>query len=92
MDMKLTKKIEIWINGKYFFTADGLSFSIDRELKNPELVNDSTKKGHVIDLKKVVITEQENKKAEEESKKEYDAFFKKAVKERFQNKNNYFNW
>lgn len=81
MDMQINQKMEIWLNGKYLFTADAMSMTLLKEFRGPTKNGDSTNKGVVLDITKNDKYDKEEKsKAEEENNQtDYDVFFKKMV-------------
>lgn len=81
MDMQIRSKVEIWINDKYFFTADLAEIKYNQQNKEPFSSRDSSRTGTVISLTKNSITADERKKQDEATKeRDFDVFFKDMVK------------
>jgi len=81
MDMMIMTKTEVWVNGKYLFTADRIEFKKDQKKQGPAKAVDSTHTGTVVNLVKEKLSDEEKKKQDEPLKeRDYDSFFKQMVK------------
>lgn len=79
--MQILTKTEVWVNGKYLFTADKIELKKGEKQKGPTKSIDSSNTGTVINLIKNEISPDEQKKQQEEyGERDYDTFFKNMVK------------
>ena len=81
MDMEILTKTEIWVNGKYLFTADKIEIKKNEKRRGPSNAVDSSNTGTVVNLTKKEMTSEElTKQKEATDVRDYDTFYKSMVK------------
>jgi len=81
VNMQIRTKAEIWLNGKYFFTADLVEIKYNQKNKAPNSANDSSATGTVVSLTKNELTAEEKEQQKKVTdERDFDAFYKEMSK------------